>query len=86
MFGTKEREINGQNIKFSEITERYISEAHIIIYVCDAVVPLKDSHVEIIRRIMRDYHKLDNTILLLTKWMKLVMTCWMSTTLIMVVR
>lgn len=67
LFGTKEREINGQNIKFSEITERYISEAHIIIYVCDAVVPLKESHVEIIRRVMRDYHKLDNTILVINK-------------------
>lgn len=67
LFGTKEREINGKNIKFSEITERYISEAHIIIYVCDAVVPLKDSHVEIIRRVMRDYHKLDNTIFVINK-------------------
>lgn len=67
LFGTKEREIDGQNIKFSEITERYISEAHIIIYVCDAVVPLKDSHVEIIRRVMRDYHKLDNTIFVINK-------------------
>lgn len=67
LFGTKEREIDGQNIKFSEITERYISEAHIIIYVCDAVVPLKESHVEIIRRVMRDYHKLDNTIFVINK-------------------
>lgn len=67
LFGTKEREKNGQNIKFSEITERYISEAHIIIYVCDAVVPLKESHVEIIRRVMRDYHKLDNTIFVINK-------------------
>ena len=56
LFGTKEKEIDGKDIKFSQITERYISEAHIIIYVCDAVVPLKESHVEIIRRIMRDYH------------------------------
>lgn len=67
LFGTKEREINGQNIRFSEITERYISEAHIILYVCDAVVPLKESHVEIIRRVMRDYHKLDNTIFVINK-------------------
>ena len=67
LFGTKEREIDGKNVKFSQITERYISEAHIIIYVCDAVVPLKDSHVEIIRRIMRDYHKLDNTIFVINK-------------------
>lgn len=67
LFGTKEREIEGKNVRFSQITERYISEAHIIIYVCDAVVPLKDSHVEIIRRIMRDYHKLDNTIFVINK-------------------
>ena len=67
LFGTKEREIDGKNVRFSQITERYISEAHIIIYVCDAVVPLKDSHVEIIRRVMRDYHKLDNTIFVINK-------------------
>lgn len=67
LFGTKEKELNGENVKFSQITERYISEAHIIIYVCDAVVPLKDSHVEIIRRIMRDYKKLDNTIFVINK-------------------
>lgn len=67
LFGTKEREIDGRSVKFSEITERYISEAHIIIYVCDAVVPLKDSHAEIVRRVMRDYHKLDNTIFVINK-------------------
>ena len=67
LFGTKEKEIDGKDIKFSQITERYISEAHIIIYVCDAVVPLKESHVEIIRRVMRDYHKLDNTIFVINK-------------------
>ncbi len=67
LFGTKEREIDGNNVRFSQITERYISEAHIIIYVCDAVVPLKDSHVEIIRRVMREYHKLDNTIFVINK-------------------
>lgn len=67
LFGTKERDIDGKNVKFSTITEQYISEAHIIIYVCDAVVPLKESHVEIIKRIMRDYHKLDNTIFVINK-------------------
>lgn len=67
LFGTKEKEINGKDVKFSQITERYISEAQIIIYVCDAVVPLKDSHVEIISRIMRNYHKLDNTIFAINK-------------------
>ena len=67
LFGTKHKEIDGENVKFSSITEKYISEAHIIIYVCDAVVPLKDSHVEILRRVMRTYHKLDNTIFVINK-------------------
>lgn len=67
LFGTKEKEINGKDVKFSQITERYISEAHIIIYVCDAVVPLKESHVEIIKRILRNYHKLNDTIFVINK-------------------
>lgn len=67
LFGTKEKEISGRQVKFSQITERYISEAHILIYVCDAVVPLKDSHVEVIRRILRDYGKLDNTVFVINK-------------------
>lgn len=67
LFGTKEKEVDGKNIRFSEITERYISEAHVLVYVCDAVTPLKESHVEIIRRIMRTYKKLDSTIFVLNK-------------------
>lgn len=67
LFGTKHKEIDGENVTFSSITERYISEAHIIIYICDAVVPLKDSHVEILRKVMRTYHKLDNTIFVINK-------------------
>ena len=33
---------------------------------------LKDSHVEIIRRVMRDYHKLDNTIFVINKMDELI--------------
>lgn len=67
LFGTKEKEFNGKNVAFSQITERYISEAHIIIYICGAVTPLKESHAELISRIMRDYNKLDNTIFVINK-------------------
>ena len=67
LFGSKEKEINGKSIKFSEITERYMSEAHIIIYVSDAVNPIKDSHLDIIKRVLRDFDKLDNTIFVLNK-------------------
>lgn len=67
LFGTKEKEVDGKTVKFSEITEKYISEAHILLYVCDAVTPLKESHTEIIRRIMREYKKLDSTIFVINK-------------------
>ncbi len=67
LFGTKEKEVDGSNIKYSDITKRYISEANIVVYVCDAVTPLKESHVEIIRRVLRDYGKLKSTIFVLNK-------------------
>ena len=67
LFGTKEKEVDGKNIKISEITEKYISEAHIVIYVCDALTPLKESHAEIIRKVLRDYKKLDSTVFVINK-------------------
>ena len=67
LFGTKEKEIDGKNVKISEITEKYISEAHIVIYVCDALTPLKESHTEIIRKVLRDYKKLDSTVFVINK-------------------
>lgn len=67
LFGTKEKEVDGVNVKFSEITEKYISEAHIIIYVCNSVNTLKDSHKDIIKKVLRDYNKLDSTIFVINK-------------------
>lgn len=67
LFGTKEKEIDGHNVKFSDITKKYISEAHIILYVCGAVNPLKESHSGIIRKIMREYNKLDSTVFVINK-------------------
>ena len=67
LFGTKEKEVDGKQIKYSEITEKYISEAHLVIYVCDAVVPLKDSHVNSLRLVLRDFNKLAATIFVINK-------------------
>lgn len=67
LFGTKEKEIDGRNVRYSEITERYISESNILVYVSDAVIPLKDSHVEILRKIFRDFGKLKSTVFVLNK-------------------
>lgn len=67
LFGTKEKEVDGKNIKYSDITKKYLSEAHIVIYVCDAVTPLKDSHAPIIKWIMRDLGKLNSSIFVINK-------------------
>ncbi len=67
LFGTKEKEIDGQMVKFSSITEKYISEAHIVIYVCGAVNPIKQSHIPVLKRVLRDYNKLPNTIFVINK-------------------
>ena len=67
LFGSKEKEVEGEAIRFSEITERFISEAHIILYVCDAVTPLKESHASFIEKVMRQYNKLPSTIFVINK-------------------
>lgn len=67
LFGTKEKEIEGVNVKFSDITEKFISEAHILIYVCNSVNTLKDSHKDIIRKVLRDYNKLGSTIFVINR-------------------
>lgn len=67
LFGTKDKEIDGKNVKFSSITEKYISQAHIVLYVCEAVNPIKASHLPIIKRVIRDYGKLGNTVFIINK-------------------
>lgn len=67
LFGTKEREIEGKNIKISEITEKFLSEAHIILYVCNAVTPIRDSQECLIFDILKKYNKLPVTIFILNK-------------------
>lgn len=67
LFGFKEKEVDGENARFSEITEKYISGAHIVIYVTDSINTLKDSHKGIIKKVLRDYNKLDYAIFVINK-------------------
>lgn len=67
LFGSKEKKMDGQNVRFSDITKNYISEAHIVVYLCDAVNPLKDSHAPVIRKVLRDLNKLDSAIFIINK-------------------
>ena len=68
LFGDKERQDDrGNTIQYSDLTCRYISEAHLIFYVVDAVNPLKESHKETVQWILRDLNKLSSTIFIINK-------------------
>ncbi|MCH7342002.1 dynamin family protein [Pelomonas sp. CA6] len=67
LFGDKAREIDGRAVMYEDLTKRYISEAHLILYVVDATNPLKDSHGDIARWILRDLNKLSSTVFVINK-------------------
>lgn len=67
LFGSKERSIEGRQVRYSDITREYISQAHIILYVSDAGNPLKDTHKDILKFTLRDLGKLPNTIFVINK-------------------
>lgn len=67
LFGDKKKEVGAAPVMFEDITKRYISEAHLIFYVVDATNPLKDSHNDIVRWILRDLNKLSSTIFVINK-------------------
>lgn len=63
LFGSKEKtEEDSSAIKYSDITKKYVSEAHLILYVMNPVNSIKDSHTETIKWLFRDLGKLSNTI------------------------
>lgn len=67
LFGDKEREIDGKQVMYEDLTKRYISEAHLIFYVVDATNPLKESHSAIAKWVLRDLNKLSSTIFIINK-------------------
>ncbi len=67
LFGDKQRSVDGQHLLYSDITRRYIAEAHLILYVVDATNPLKDSHFDIARWVLRDLRKLSSTVFVINK-------------------
>lgn len=48
--------------KFSQKTEEWISQAHLILYIVSAVNPLKDSHRDTVSWLLKKLRKFDNTV------------------------
>jgi predicted nucleic acid-binding Zn-ribbon protein len=53
--------------RYDDLTRRFISGAHIVLYVVDATNPIKDSHRDPLRWVMRDLGKLESTIFVINK-------------------
>lgn len=64
LFGDK---VDGDRIKLSEKTKKFISEANIILYVVTAKNPIKDSHKEFIKELLKDMNKLSTTIFVINR-------------------
>ena len=47
LFGDKEKLVDGEQVMYEDLTKRYISEAHLILYVVDASVPLDENDAKI---------------------------------------
>ncbi|WP_206336763.1 LeoA/HP0731 family dynamin-like GTPase, partial [Pseudomonas viridiflava] len=67
LFGDKEKSVDGERVMYEDLTKRYISEAHLILYVVDATNPLKESHNDIVKWVLRDLNKLSSTIFVINK-------------------
>lgn len=67
LFGSRQKLVEGQKVKFSDITNEYISQANIVIYVTDVSNPLPMSHQEPLHHVMRDLRKLDNAVFVINK-------------------
>lgn len=68
LFGDKEKsDENGGTVKLSDITRKYIDQANLILYVVEAKNPIKQSHYQTVEWILKDLHKLDNTIFVINK-------------------
>jgi GTPase SAR1 family protein len=67
LFGDREAAINGEQVMYENVTKRYISEAHLILYVLDATNPLKESHGAVVNWLLRDLNKLSSTVFVINK-------------------
>ncbi|ATE58983.1 LeoA/HP0731 family dynamin-like GTPase [Thauera sinica] len=67
LFGDKQKSVDGEPVMYEDLTKRYISEAHLILYVVDATNPLKESHNDIVKWVLRDLNKLSSTVFVINK-------------------
>ena len=65
LFGSKE---NDNCEKYKDITKKYVSEAHIVLYVMNPNNPIKDSHKTDLQWLFKDLNILDRTIFVIGRF------------------
>lgn len=65
LFGSKE---NDNHEKYKDITKKYVSEAHLVLYVMNPNNPIKDSHKIDLQWLFKDLNILDRTIFVIGRF------------------
>jgi GTP-binding protein EngB required for normal cell division len=70
LFGYKEKvgEESGKIEAYKDITRRYVSEAHLVLYVMNSTNPVKDSHREELTWLFRTLNLLPRTVFVLSRF------------------
>lgn len=71
LFGFKEKNINTDSNdveRYKDITKKYISEAHLVLYVMNPQNPIKESHKEDLNWLFRTLNLLPRTVFILSKF------------------
>lgn len=70
LFGYKEKfnADTGEQEKYKDITRKYVSESHLVLYVMNSTNPLKDSHAGELKWLFRDLNLLPRTVFVLSRF------------------
>lgn len=69
LYGYKEQENNEHEIeKYKDITKKYVSEAHIILYVMNSKNPIKESHKDDLIWLFKELNLLSRTVFVLSRF------------------
>lgn len=70
LFGFKEKTnaSTEQIEKYKDITKRYVSEAHLVLYVMNSTNPIKESHTEDLKWLFRTLNLLPRTVFVLSRF------------------
>lgn len=70
LFGFKEQFDEGTQSmeKYKDITKKYVSEAHLILYVMNSTNPIKESHKQDLEWLFRTLNLLDRTVFVLSRF------------------